>query len=162
MFRDRIASIVLLAFCAFFYYESFGISNKNLTGMEATFFPRVLLGSIAILAIILLIRSFFIKQPAAEKAGPTEATEKKKNQWWTVWLIFALFAVYVVVIDILGFTFSSFLFMAIVYLIAVKIPVKSNLKRHALSISFLLVISIALTFIFENFLQVYLPKGIFF
>lgn len=162
MNRDRIASIVILAFCAFFYYESFGISTQNLTGLEASFFPRVLLGSIAVLAILLLIRSFIIKKPAAVKKEEAGEGVKEKNKWWQVWVIFALFAVYIFFIDILGFTISSFLFMTVVYFIAVPISIRENFKRHAISVAFLLLVSVALTFIFETFLQVYLPQGIFF
>lgn len=162
MNRDRIASIVILAFCAFFYYESFGISNQNLTGLEATFFPRVLLVSIGSLSLLLLIKSFFINTAAVEKAELGEGEVDKTKKWWKVPLIFVLFTIYILVIDILGFTISSFLFMTVVYLIAVAAPVKKNGKKHAVSIVFLLVVSIMLTFIFENFLQVYLPEGLFF
>lgn len=162
MVHDRLASIIILAFCAFFYYQTFGISNKNLTGLEATFFPRILLGSIAVLAVLLLIRSFLIKKSAAIEDEDKKESQEKMGAWWKVPLIFALFALYILVIDILGFTVSSSLFMAIVYLIAIPVPVKKNMKRHALSIAFLIAVSIALTFVFEQFLQVYLPEGLFF
>lgn len=164
MNHDRIAAIVILIFSAFFYYQSFGISNQNLTGLEATFFPRVLLAAIAALALLLLIRSFFIKSAAVKKVEQGEdGEEDAKRKWWKVPLIFALFAVYILLIDILGFTISSFLFMTIVYLIAITAtPLKKTFKKHAVSIGFLLVVSITLTFIFERFLSVFLPKGLFF
>lgn len=165
MNHDRIAGIVILAFCAFFYYQSFGISNQNLTGLEATFFPRVLLAAIAALALLLLVRSFFIKSAAVRKVGLEKEGEEvgAPKKWWKVPLIFVLFAVYILLIDILGFTISSFLFMTIVYLIAITATrLKKTVKKHAVSIGFLLVVSITLTFIFEKFLSVYLPKGLFF
>ena len=165
MNHDRIAAIVILVFCAFFYYQSFGISDQNLTGLEATFFPRVLLAAIAALALLLLIRSFFIKSTAVKKVEQGEEGEAADGprKWWKVPLIFALFAVYILLIDILGFTVSSFLFMTVVYLIAITAtPLKKTVKKHAVSIGFLLVVSITLTFIFERFLSVYLPKGLFF
>lgn len=163
MNHDRIAGIVILVFSAFFYYQSFGISNQNLTGLEATFFPRVLLTAIAALALLLLIRSFFIKSTAVKKVEQGEEEAATQRKWWKVPLIFALFAIYILLIDILGFTVSSFLFMTIVYLIAITAtPLKKTIKKHAVSIGFLLVVSITLTFIFERFLSVYLPKGLFF
>ena len=164
MNHDRIAGIVILIFCAFFYYQSFGISNQNLTGLEATFFPRILLAAIAALALLLLIRSFFIKSATAKKVEQAEEGETgAQRKWWKVPLIFALFAIYILLIDILGFTVSSFLFMTIVYLIAITAtPLKKTVKKHAVSVGFLLVVSITLTFIFERFLSVYLPKGLFF
>lgn len=162
MNHDRIAGIVILVFCAFFYYQSFGISNQNLTGLEATFFPRVLLVSIAALALLLLIRSFFIKSAAVKKVEEGQEVGDRRK-WWKVPLIFVLFAIYILLIDILGFTVSSFLFMTVVYLIAITAtPLKKTVKKHAVSILFLLVVSITLTFVFEKFLSVFLPKGLFF
>jgi putative tricarboxylic transport membrane protein len=154
MAKDRISGILLLIFCAFFYYQSTLIEVKDLTGLQATFFPRLLLGLIAILAIILSIQSFL------KKGSKKPKEEQQKQKGWVVWVIFAIFGVYISIIQIIGFIMSSFLFMAVVYVII--LPDKKPIKSHLITISGLLVISIALSVIFERFLNVLLPKGIFF
>src|SRR5690606_9392848 len=112
---------------------------------------------------LLLIRSFLIKDAAVKKVEVDEDNDEKSRKWWKVPLIFGLFTLYILLIDILGFTISSFLFMTVVYFIAVAAaPVKKTGKKHAVSIAFLLAVSVTMTFIFETFLQVYLPEGIFF
>lgn len=158
--KDRIASITLLLFCGFFYYQTFSIRTSNLTGLDAPFFPRVLLGTIAALAILMLIRSFL---PARKKIH--EATEDKqeenKQKGWLVWVIFALFALYILSLKILGFILSSFLFMIIMYLLITK-DTQRTLKSHAIAIGGLLATAFILAFIFEKLLNVFLPQGIFF
>lgn len=155
MAKDRIAGILLLIFCTFFYYQSTFIKVKNLTGLQATFFPRLLLGLIAILATIMIIQSFFKKQ---KKSNADEKQPKAKE--WVVWAIFGLFGLYVLLIKIIGFIVASFLFMTVVYFIV--LPEKKPIKKHVLPLSGLLVVAAILALIFENALNVFLPKGIFF
>lgn len=155
MAKDRIAGLVLLVFSAFFYYQSTLIDVKELTGLQATFFPRILLGFIAILAIIMIIQSFL------KKEKKVASSEKKQNQKeWIVWVVFALFGLYILALDFVGFVIASFLFVGIVYLII--LPEKKSIKKHVFSLSGLLVMIIVLQIVFERFLSVFLPKGIFF
>ncbi|WP_257347449.1 tripartite tricarboxylate transporter TctB family protein [Pseudalkalibacillus decolorationis] len=151
MTKDRIAGVVLLVFCLFFYYQSKLIDIKDLTEITAAFFPRLVLVLIAILAVVLIIQSFLKKE---------KKKEEKKEKEGIVWVIFALLALYILSLDLLGFIISSFIFITIVYLII--LPEKRPIKNHVISLSSLLVITIVLSLIFQNVLNVFLPKGIFF
>ncbi|WP_221567294.1 tripartite tricarboxylate transporter TctB family protein [Alkalihalobacillus sp. TS-13] len=154
MTKEHIAGAVLLLFCIFFYYQSTFIDTKGLTEISAAFFPRLLLGLISILTILMLIQSFLKKEKKTEK-------KKDKNQKeGIVWIIFTLFALYILSLDFLGFIISSFIFITIIYLLI--LPEKRPVKSHVIPIVSLLVITVTLSVIFQNVLNVYLPKGIFF
>jgi putative tricarboxylic transport membrane protein len=159
--KDRIASIVLLLFCAFFYYETFSIKKSDLAGLSAAFFPRLLLGLLALLAILMLIRSFLPSQKKVLKAADEKEPESTKGRGWLVWAVFALFALYIFSLDLLGFILSSFLFMVIIYLLITKGSQRSA-KSNVMAIGGLLATAVALFFIFEQMLNVFLPRGIFF
>ncbi|GAA0327380.1 hypothetical protein GCM10008967_17350 [Bacillus carboniphilus] len=155
MVKDRIAGIVLLLFCGFFYYQSTLVDVKDLTKISAVFFPRLILGLIALLAVVLLIQSFLKKEVQAKKE--TEANKGKKG---IVWIIFALFGLYVISLELLGFIVASFLFITVTYFLI--LPEKKPIKTHVFALSGLLVVTIALSLVFEKLLYVFLPQGIFF
>lgn len=156
MANNRIVSIGLLLFCGFFYYQTTLFQAKNLTGLTAAFFPRVILSIIAILSVVMLIKSFFIPQKRLE----AQKNKVQEKRGWIVWILFALFGVYVFLIQIIGFISSSFLFMSVVYLLIVK--EKKPLKKHLVAIGGLLVVSVGISLFFQSVLQVFLPRGIFF
>lgn len=157
MANNRLVSIGLLLFCGFFYYQSTLIESKELTGLPATFFPRIILGIIAFLSVIMLVKSFFVPD---KKTPKSESTEGKNKKEWIVWLLFALFAVYLVLINVVGFITSSFLYMAAVYLLIVQ--QKRSWKKHLVAIGGLLAITLGISLFFQSVLHVYLPRGLFF
>ena len=159
MANNRIVSIGLLVFCGFFYYQTTLFQSKDLTGLTAAFFPRVILSIIAILSVVMLIKSFFIPQKQIEAQNNKESNVQEKRGW-IVWILFALFGVYVFLIQIIGFITSSFLFMSVVYLLIVK--GKKPLKKHLVAIGGLLVVAVGISLFFQNVLQVFLPRGVFF
>ncbi|MDV2684452.1 tripartite tricarboxylate transporter TctB family protein [Alkalihalophilus lindianensis] len=156
--KDRLTSIVLLLVCAFFYFESNSIRTSNLSaGLGATFFPRFLLGFIAILAVVMFINTF----TRAAKAKDMKENENKPDEKspLIVWVIFGIFGVYILLINFLGFILSSALFMFSIYLLLTW--KKRTTKQHVLSFGGMFVTAFVLFFIFEKLLQVYLPRGIF-
>ncbi|MDF0726576.1 tripartite tricarboxylate transporter TctB family protein [Cytobacillus sp. S13-E01] len=157
MANNRIVSIGLLVFCGFFYYQTTLFQTKDLTGITAAFFPRVILSIIAILSVVMLIKSFFVPQKIVEAQKESEVQEKRG---WIVWILFALFGVYVILIQVIGFITSSFLFMSVVYLLIVR--EKRPLKQHLVAIGGLLVVSVGISMFFQTVLQVFLPRGVFF
>jgi putative tricarboxylic transport membrane protein len=164
--KDRVVSLVLLLFCAFFYYQSFSIKSSNLTGLDAAFFPRLLIGLIALLAVLILVRSFLparkkVLEAVARMSEQEEKQSEDKNRGWLVWFIFALFGLYIFSLGFLGFILASFLFMTIVYLLIIQ-GNQHSAKNKAVAISSLLATSFILAFIFEKLLNVFLPRGIFF
>ncbi|MFD1850953.1 tripartite tricarboxylate transporter TctB family protein [Oceanobacillus bengalensis] len=153
--KDRIASIALLTFCIFFYFQSNNIRTQSDLALSSAFYPRLLLALIAILAISMLIKSFL---PVKNKDNHPSKSPEQKGNGKIVWIIFLLFTIYIFSISFIGFILASFLFMSIVYLLIVG---KGRpVKTHVLSISGFLIATIALTFIFDRFLGVSLP-GIF-
>lgn len=156
--KDRLTSLVILIVCAFFYYESFGIRTSNLSaGLGATFFPRFLLGFIALLAVLMFLNTF----TRAAKAKDLKEQEEKPDEKspLIVWIIFGVFALYILSLNVLGFILGSALFMFSIYLILTW--KKRTTKQHVLSFGGIFVAAFVLFFIFEKLLQVYLPRGIF-
>jgi len=161
VFKDRIASICLLLFCTFFYILSYKIDTSNVAKLNAAFFPRFLLGMIAVLTIAMFIKTFFTAGKTTRNVEKNKPLKIKEQREWIIWAIFALFALYIYSLKILGFVISAFLFMLVLYLILIK-DNKRNFKRNLFPIGGLFVIAVTLSFIFEKYLQVFLPKGLFF
>jgi putative tricarboxylic transport membrane protein len=160
--KDRLSSIMLLAFCAFFYYATYKIDVSDIVGIDSAFFPRMILGLIAVLALTMLGSTFVSVQ--ASKTETKEHVEKNnelpiKKRGRIVGAIFALFLLYILGIDFIGFIFASFLFMVAMYFLILE--EKRTTKKHVLAMVILLVTTVLLTFFFEQFLDVYLPRGLF-
>jgi putative tricarboxylic transport membrane protein len=156
--NDRMTSLLLLVFCAFFYYQTYKIDTSDIVGINSAFFPRIILGLIALLTVIMLIRSF-LSSPVRKERGKEKGTNIETKKGWSVGLVFALFSLYIFSIDIIGFILSSFLFMVGMYFIILK--EKRSPKSHVFVFCGLLLTTILLSFFFEQYLDVYLPQGIF-
>lgn len=160
MTKDRVSVLILLIFCAFFYYQTYQIPDKGFTGLDAAFFPRIILGLIAVLAVFMMVRSLSSSYKERKNVQEKGRTEQENQKGWKVWTIFALFGLFILSTTILGFIISSFCFMIVVYFIVLSR--ERTLKQHILTMVSLLVVSYVLAFIFRNYLNVLLPQGIFF
>lgn len=109
--RDRVVAVVVLAATAFFWYESAKIATD-----EARFFPRVILGGIGALALVLLLR------------GPREAEADTTEPIVTAPFAFTVFLgaslAYAVAVSFFGYFTSTVVFVpAVALLLGLRRPV---------------------------------------
>jgi len=142
---DRLTAIFLLIICGVLWYEVLPYS------MLASFFPKIVIGVLALLSVILLVRSSI----KGEKKWLFRDIDKK-------YIIFAVavIAVWIGMIPVLGFFVSSIVFFnVLVWLMGSK---KKSLPSIALSFVVVGCIVSIFYFIFKEILLVPLPQGILF
>jgi len=142
---DRLAAIVLLVICGVLWYEVLPYS------MLASFFPKIVLGVLALLSLILLVRSSI----KGEKTWLFQDIDKK-------YIIFAvvILALWIGMIPLLGFLISSIIFFTML----VWLMGKRKTSISSILVAFVVVCCIVSVFyyIFKEVLLVPLPGGIFF
>lgn len=156
--RDILNSIILLLFCGLAYYGASQIPIRSLGKTEADFFPKIIIGIVALLSVILLVQSFIrLNKEKDSKLNLSIRHLIKEN--YKVILTFALFGIYVFALNTLGYFISSILFLyAIYYLLAPHKKMKHQWAVLLGIVSFTLLLLV----IFQQFLSVFLPRGIFF
>ena len=101
--QDLVVAAVALAGCAVAFGLTFRFSSTTpaamMSGMGAEFFPRLVIGAIAILAICVALG---IGNPAMEKPAPIPAI---------VWITMAILAGYIAVLGVAGMWLASFALM---------------------------------------------------
>src|SRR5699024_2907838 len=113
--------LVLLALCAFFFYQTFDIEPIDQAGIEGIgpeFFPQIILIITFLLSLGMIVKNLLQKDGKVEPEEQSEEgkKEKRKKMTW-VWLIFLFFFIYVLLLDNFGFIISSFLFISATYLL---------------------------------------------
>ena len=145
MNSDRLAAIFLLSICGVLWYEVLPYS------MLASFFPKIVIGVLALLSLILLFRSFI----KGEKRWLFQDIDKK-------YIIFAvaILAVWIGTIPVLGFLISSIVFFTtLVWLMGKK---KKSISSIVLALIIVCCIVSVFYFIFKEILLVPLPGGMLF
>ncbi|MBM7573349.1 tripartite tricarboxylate transporter TctB family protein [Aquibacillus albus] len=147
---NRVFSIIVLAICSLFFIESMKFSEKSgVQTFAPSFFPRVILVFIAILSVFIVIKSF--KQVDKEKLGLLIKHYVKEH--YQVLAVIGIFFVYIGLISIIGFLWSSILFLFITF------SLLRPIKRKALitNLTVAIVLPIGIQFVFQQLLNIYLP-----
>lgn len=143
-----IIAIALLGLSGYVLIESMGLSLGGLRTPRAGFFPAILSAVLAVLSLVLL------GQATREKEATASAFRLGAESWRRIGFAVGVLLAFGFSVDLLGYTFSSFLLIAI--LLRAFEPMKwSLIIIIALSTS---VISFG---IFGWLLQTPLPTGIF-
>ncbi len=155
MRRDTAIGVGLLAFCALLFWQAGLVSAPPFVPIGPAFYPRVVLVLLAGLALWLiaedLLRGRAPARKAAKPAGPAPNYRK-------VLLGFIVFWGYVASLSLVGYLASTFLFvLGLSWSIG---------PRNVRELPKLVVISVGTTLatylIFEKYLYVFLPRGMFF
>ena len=142
---DRLAAVFLLVVCGVLWFEAGPYS------MFASFFPKIVIGVLALLSLVLLIRSSI--------KGEKKWLFKDVNKKYIIFVVVIL-AVWIGMISVLGFFLSSVVFFyLLVWLIGSN---KKDLSANILSFVLVCGIVSLFYFIFKEILLVPLPEGIFF
>jgi len=140
--KNIVTSLVLLAFCVYAWLEV-----KDLP-LISNFFPKVCIGFLALLAILLLFQALMMKEVQEEK-------EKKNLKF--VKILVANIALYIAAIITLGFNIGSVLFLG--FSGYIFNPVKNN-KSILYSFGLGIFVTVIFYIVFGVFFNVPLPKGI--
>jgi hypothetical protein len=143
--EDVVVAVVALAACAVAFGLTFRFTTTTpgamMSGMGAEFFPRLVIGVIAVLAVCI---AFGIGSPAMARPAPVLPV---------VWITAALLAGYVVALQLVGMWVAS---LAIMVVLGRVWGEKNLLKLAAASAALLAVVY----FVFIRFLKGAFPEGL--
>lgn len=151
---DRLIGLLLALFAAGMYYQSFFFKQppfQTFQGMGAAFFPRGILIGLFVLGLILLIKGDGPLLPRWSLGGLRAALPRYRG----VIISMLLFPVYILGITLIGFLYSTIIYMVVMQLALYPRRDISVLYVFAGSIAF----SWALVEVFRRLLNVVLPAG---
>lgn len=153
--RDLINAILLLIFSGIAYLGTTQLPIQNGGVAEADLFPNIVISILVILSICLFIQG--ISRLKKEKGKQGISIFKMIIQNKKIIYTFGLFSIYILLLPYLGYFISSVLFLNGLYMVLTP-----SRKRLWLVILFMIGLVYLLYLVFQQFLSVYLPSGIFF
>lgn len=182
--RDGIAGLVCLAISIFLLFLTLDLPPAVMVPIGPAFYPRVVLGLVAILSVILLVGDFMGRSrrsvplasaartatatppsaaPGAVLSGEAAATAASaapaaiaQPNYGLVLATFILFGIYVVILPWLGFRISTFLFVAA---LQPTLEWPRSWQRWLLVVAVAFATTITCHYVFEDYLSVLLPRG---
>jgi hypothetical protein len=152
--RDGIAALVILAGAAGLYALTLGLQHNPLVPIGPAFYPRIVIGLTAALALWLLVADVIAhrtRRPAAAAARPAG-----RPNYPLVLANFLVFGAYVLALPYLGFRVATLAYVAAAAALLAR-------PRGAVAWVKVLVLAALTTFItyyaFEHYLLVLLPRG---
>lgn len=146
--RDGWSGLVVLAASLVLFWLTLGLKDNPLVPIGPAFYPRIVLGIVAVLAAALVVTDLLIRRRAPAPAS--------KANYAAVALHFAVFGLYAVALPWLGFRIATFLYVATAN--AAMAPPR-NARHWARLAALGLVTALATYYIFEHYLHVLLPRG---
>jgi putative tricarboxylic transport membrane protein len=154
--RDAVTGLVVLATSLFLFWATLGLQRHPLVPVGPEFYPRLVLGATAFLALLLVV-SDVIAHRRARVTTATAVSPVTKANYALVVIAFAIFAIYVIALPYLGFRLATFAF-----LIALPLafePSRGARRRWIVVFIVALVATVLTYLIFNNYLHVLLPRG---
>jgi len=158
MGRDSIAGLVCLAASLGLLVATIGLPGPNLlVPVGPGFYPRIILGVTAVLALALIISDVTNRRRKTDTpaATATAATAAAPN-YGLVAATFVIFMLYVAALPYVGFRLSTLVFVA-----ALQSTLKPprSVKQAVIVAITALVTTVVIYILFENYLAVLLPRG---
>ena len=144
--KDGWTGLAVLAASLILFGLTLGLRDNPLVPIGPGFYPRVVLGIAAVLAVALLVFSFFGK--------PAEG--KSSANYGLVVAVFAIFFVYVGALPYLGFRIATLLFVPALQM-TLEFP--RSRKAWAIVAATAVITTVVSYVLFERYLQVLLPRG---
>ena len=144
--KDGWTGLAVLAASLILFGLTLGLRDNPLVPIGPGFYPRIVLGIAAVLAVALLVFSFLGHRPAV-KSGANYAL---------VVAVFAIFFAYVGALPYLGFRIATFLFVPA---LQVTLEFPPNRKAWAIVAATAVITTVVSYVLFERYLQVLLPRG---
>jgi len=143
--RDGIAGLVCLGGSLWFLALTRGLPQPVLVPIGPAFYPRILLGIMAVLSAALVVSDLLNRRRAV--VAPA--------RYRLVLVAFAIFAAYVTLMPVLGYRVATFLFVAALQ--AVLEPPRGARWWRVLAVA--LITTLVTYYVFERYLSVLLPRG---
>ena len=143
--RDGIAGLVCLGGSLWFLALTRGLPQPALVPIGPGFYPRILLGIMAVLSAALVVSDLLNRRRAV--VAPA--------RYRLVLVAFAIFAAYVTLMPVLGYRVATFLFVAALQ--AVLEPPRGARWWRVLAVA--LLTTLVTYYVFERYLSVLLPRG---
>jgi hypothetical protein len=146
--RDGWTGLVVLAASLVFFWLTLELRPNPLVPVGPGFYPRIVLGLTAFLALALVV---------FDLAGGEKSFRKSENlNYGLVLAVFVVFGVYVGVMPYVGFRIATLVFVAA---LQATLEPPRGARGWALVAVTALVTTAASYFLFERYLQVLLPRG---
>lgn len=152
---DTIIAAALLVLCGAMFAETFTFEIRHLSSFGIRLWPRMIIGTLAVLSFVYLIRSL-----------KRERTEARAPFVWRAWLAanrnvlacFGLFALFIATLPIFGMLIGGILF---VYILLTVMGGHGDRRHHAINATVAVVSVGGMWAIFTFALRVIMPGGIF-
>ncbi len=155
MTRDAGIGIGLLGFCGFLYWQAGLVATPPFVPIGPSFYPRVILVLLAGLAVWLIGEDVFKRRTASKEIKKPAGAPPDYRR---VVLAFLLFLGYVVGLSVIGYLAATFLFvLGLSWAIGPR-QFREMPKLLAIAAG----TTIATYLVFEKYLYVFLPRGLFF
>ncbi len=148
--RDRIAALVILGASVALFALTLGLKDNPLVPIGPGFYPRLVLGLTAALALGLFISDVIARQRA--RVAPASA----RQNYRLVVLLFLAFGLYVAALPFLGFRVATFLFVGGAQAV---LDLPRDRRRWIVLLGVALVTAAVTYVVFERYLSVLLPRG---
>jgi putative tricarboxylic transport membrane protein len=153
--RDAVTGLVVLATSLFLFWATLGLQRHPLVPVGPEFYPRLVLGATAFLALLLVVSDVIARRRT--RVTTATAVSTVKPNYALVVIAYAIFAIYVIALPYFGFRFATFMFL-IVMPLAFERPRGAH-RRWMIVFVVALVATVVTYLIFNNYLHVLLPRG---
>jgi hypothetical protein len=157
--RDGIAGLVCLATSIWLLVLTIGLPPAVFVPIGPAFYPRVVLGLMAVLSAILVVNDVLAGRRGAARARPAAdrpAPAGVRANYALVLASFVVFGLYVLLLPYLGFRIATLVFVAALQA-ALEWP--QTWRRWLLVLVVALATTIGCVLAFEDYLSVLLPRG---
>ena len=145
--KDGWGGLAVLAASLFLFALTLGLKDNPLVPIGPGFYPRIVLGVTAVLALALVLVDLWT---------PRKSSEAQKLNYLLVVEMFAIFGLYCGALPYLGFRISTFLYVAATNAL---LDVPTGGKGAARVLAVALITTVVVYYAFERYLTVLLPRG---
>jgi putative tricarboxylic transport membrane protein len=145
--KDGWGGLAVLAASLFLFALTLGLKDNPLVPIGPGFYPRIVLGVTAVLALALVLVDLWT---------PRRSSEAQKLNYLLVVEMFAIFGLYCGALPYLGFRICTFLYVAATNAL---LDVPTGGKGAARVLAVALITTVVVYYAFERYLTVLLPRG---
>ena len=149
--RDGVIGLILVALSLGLLVQSLSLPQLPLTPIGPGFYPRIVLGLLALAGAAL-----FVQSVTANRAEVPAGGEVQSPGFWRVPLLFGIVGAYVFLLPVLGYRLATILFV-LALMPAIEWPTSARAWATVISIS--IATSLVSHLAFERYLLVLLPRG---
>ena len=156
MSRDGFAGLICLALAIGMLVLTRGLPQSSFVPIGPDFYPRIVLGVMALLAALLVAGDVWRHLPKKQVAAAAAEPAPEKRNYRLVGITFLLFAGYVLLLLLLGYRVATFVFMVALQWVLDRPATK---RRWITLLISALATTIVTYVVFDDYLSVLLPRG---